>query len=112
MPRRVKVCQGSAHADAVAGVEGYRPYAGRVRVVHVRVVGKPGVETRLMEGALNGPPLIAGEPPHRDWAVRAVEIVSYVGVGLKTAKVGHELEVGPLAVALGSPTVVVLRQAA
>ena len=108
----VQVGQGGALADAVRVVQGERANAGGVGVVQIRVVGVAQVAAGAVKGGLQGEPSFRGMAAHRYGAGCAVEIVPNVGVGFQFAEVGQGLEVAPLVVAGGSPSIEVLGQAA
>ena len=111
VPCLAQVGKGRTHADAVGVVHGYGTDAPGLRVVHVRVVGKAVVPAGLVKGYLGRQPRFLLVAAHRDRAFRAVEVVVYVGVGLRHSEVGQGLYEGPFVVAPRSPVVIVLGDA-
>src|SRR5262249_2148724 len=80
-----------------------------LRVMHVRVVGKVCSYTGAIKGLLHGRPGLAGKAAYRDGAVRAVKLITEIGIVLQFLEIGQHPFVGPLRVAAGRPGTKTLR---
>ena len=110
MPRRSKVSQRAAHADAGRVVHGRRAHAAGFRVVHVPVGGVAHGNARIHERLLERVPGFPGSAHHRNRSVAAVKIVMHVSVRLQPSEIRQHVLIGPLVVAQRGPPVVILRQ--
>ena len=107
----VQVGKRGAHPDAAGVVHGNGACSRGIGVVHVRVFGKSGGDSCLVESLVHRQEFFPGQPPDRDWPVCPVEVVSHVQVGLQFAEEGQQIDEAPLVIALRGPFVVVLRHA-
>ena len=102
-----------AHAHTVYVVQRTDADAVGVRGVLVRVLRESDTHAGIIESCGNRNPLFFLEPPDREGALIAVEVVAgVVPVVFHLAEIGQAAGEGPLIVAQRGPVVVVLRHAA
>ena len=109
MPGRTQIDQGGAHANAIDIVERTGGDAVGIRMVLIRVLGKPQVHAGVIKGLRGRQPFLSLVAADGNRTFVAMKIATgEVQVVFQPAEVRQHLDERPLVVAPGGPVVVVL----